>query len=300
MMKGKQNNTNNQQLFDFNEIINYLTNKINNEVYTKEKSKKRKEKNIKINIVLSKFFGNEDVFALITILILIIGLFSLGVFFLIKSYEIFHALSLVKDARELSSTLMFISSATSSCLGFGCLFNFANILEALSSFYKTFIIEPIGNALENSREKNYRRIKLKQKKINELDKILKKLTNMKDDFKYMVNSSLKDKLFTKQDVEFLYKHLNSYNIVALIHLLYHNGEKEINLLSFEEQIKLNNELERRIDTVKRYARDIEERQKNENTNHRHKRMERFHAYPYDEKLNEEFSECIPTTVKRKN
>jgi len=290
-MKEKNERTSDQQLYDFEELIDYLNNKVTKEIYKQEKSKKNKEKKIKTNIFLSKFFGNEGIAALITILTLILGLFSISGILLIKSYDVFHTISLVKKTRELASVLLALSSATTSFLGIGCLFNFNNIFESLSFFYKNVIINPLENILENACEKGNEQINQHNQKITELNNIIKKLTIMKDDFKYLIHSSLKDKVFTKKEVEIIYKHLSTDNISALIYLLYHDRISDIKKLSSREKQQLASKLEEKIKEVRTYAENIQLTTNNNLNNNQHRRrMERFHTYPHDNMITETFSD----------
>lgn len=297
----RKTNSRNQEMYDFNDIIETLQERVINDIYKQEKGKKRKDKAIKTNVFLSKIFGNENAAALITMFTMIVTLFGLGGFLLIKSYNVFHTLSLATNARELSSVLLFISSATSSILGLGCVFNFSRMFDALASFYKYVIVDPLKNALTNSREKNHQKIKQHRQKISDLKNTLISLETMQENFKYLIHSSLKDKLFSEKDIDLLYKNLTSNNITSLIHLIYHGGKQEIKRLSKEEHEKLTTELEQRINIVKKHAQEIAEKSKIENPNQRRRRMERFHTYPYDDKLTDEFSEFIPTqTTKRRS
>lgn len=301
-MATNKENSNNPKLYDFDALINELKTKVTQELIRRETKITTQEIKIKVNNFLYKLLGGFNIISIILSLSIVFGLFGSAVFLLLKSYDVFHTFSLAADVRELSSVLLFISGIGSTGLGVASICNFMPIFEGVCSFFDIVIIRPFEKIINRSKDKSLYRIKKLGIDISYLNETLKSLSTMQDNFKYLIHSQYKDKLFTSKDVNLLYKHLTSSNISALIHLLYHNKIKDIKRLSVEEKEKLSLELAQKVAEVKNYA---EQLQKTNNTNNnqpsnnqRHRRMERFHTYPHDDMLTEIFSD-VETTNARK-
>lgn len=298
-MSSSKETINNQKYFEFEGLINALKTKVTQEIIRQETKKSSQELKIKVINFFHKLLENFNIISLILTLGLVFGLFGTSVFLFLKSYDVFHMLSLAVNSRELSSVLLFISGIVSSGLGIASICKFESIFDGIYSFFETTIIRPLDKIFTRSKNKSTQRIKETGIDISYLNETLKSLTEMQENFKYLIHSKLKNKLFTSKDINLLYKHLTSSNISALIHLLYHDKRKDIRKMTVEEKEQLAYELDKKITTVKEYAEQLSVAQVSQSDdNVRHRRMDRLHKYPHDDLLAEVFSD-LETNKQRK-
>lgn len=292
---------NTQQFMNFNDLINFLKNKVTAELTTQETKKKSKERTIKINNFIYKFIGQTNNVSLFITMGIVLGLFLIGGVAVFQSYAIFHSLKIANDIRKLTSIILFFSGLASAGLGITSIYNFGSIFNVISTIFDFVIVNPLEKIISKSNNKSNHKIYNYSHKISYLKETLKSLDKMEDNFKYLIHSSLKDKIFTQKDAELIYKHLTSNNIPALIHLLYHDKISDIKYLSVEEKQQLSMNLEQRIQTIKNYVEEAQnETLQSDNQsidNKRHRRVERLHTYQHDNMITETFSDIPMTSHK---
>lgn len=289
------------QFLNFDDLIDFLKNKVTAELTTQETKKNFQERTIKINNIIYKFIGQTKNVSLFITMGIVLGLFLIGGGAVFQSYEIFHSLKIAADIRKLTSIILFFSGLASAGLGITSIYNFRSIFNVVGTVFDAIIVYPLAKIFSKSNNKANHKIYNYSHKISYLKETLKSLDKMKDNFKYLIHSSLKDKIFTQKDAELIYKHLTSNNIPALIHLLYHDKISDIKYLSVEEKQQLSMNLEQRIQTIKNYVEEAQnETLQSDNQsidNKRHRRVERLHTYQHDNMITETFSDIPMTSHK---
>jgi len=279
----KQSNQSIEETFTFDEFIKQLKfkviNDINNQRITCKKIDDSLQKNETTYKHLSYIPDIVGIFEILTMLSIV----GLGLFLGYQSYLIPNTISLLTFTDKFSSFMLLLLSitcfTTTSIIGY----NFTNINKTISHVLDKLIVNPLKKHLSKKNKILENNLETSTQKLSILQETLKNLTETRDDFKYMIHSSLKDKSFSQNEVNLIYQQLTPSNINALIYLLYHDDLPTIQSMSPLEKEKLSENLKLRISKVKEYSEQLKANAHSQENARMH-RVERFHTYPYDDMI----------------
>lgn len=212
----------------------------------------------------------------------------LGGYSLWKSYKIAELNHFVHSLVNLPSVLMIFS-------GIGCLaltipatsFVFEKMEKIVNYVYSTILGKDIKK-IEKTIDKCSKLYSEHKEYGEHLSSLYKKFNNYKDVYDYILTSAEKNKTFTDNDVQQLFRLLNIYKLSTLIYLLYQDKldafEKEDlrNRVSIEREIDIDGKI---LEIKKIYQENAINNSNTKSNYVRRRRVDYFH-HDTDEELEE--------------
>lgn len=300
-MEQSLNNQNNSKLFNFESLINQLKIKISNKVKKMEKQKKTLEHSSKVNDNIYNILSKSNNISLIFTIGLIASLIGITGLSFVASYNVVNSAKSITAVNKFVSLIYFFLGGTGVIATYVSLQKNEKIFDAIYSFYNTRILQPIENQLTSALYKKAEKLDKIEQDIEQLKTTLNNLDTIKDNFGYLIDDVKKDKLFTQKEVNLIYKKLSSNNIATLIYWLYNDRISDIKKATIQEMEQNAINLEEKINEQKISAQTIQDKNsetnKQSNTYHRQRRMERLHNAFYTESSSETYSD-VPSTSQK--
>jgi len=220
------------------------------------------------------------------------GAFVFGIFLLsFLTFKVCHDsyYSLMNDiaSRNFLNIILFSAGTGIGIGGVASAKNFENIANGINSFFDKIIVNPTARSLDRKKAKTKYNNSEYNEEIAYNEHMLKEIEEMRENFKYLIHSSLKNKTFTEKEANQIYKLLEYNDIVSVIYYLYHDDLKTLKKMDDQKERKIAEKLRARIEMVKEYNEQIQLEQKKKKESEepvRNRRIERLHTYPYDDMI----------------
>jgi len=281
----KHANLSDEQRLNFEDLLDKLKEKIITDIETLKTQNKKLNKSLNHSISIYKSLENVSLITAICQALCILGLGGLTGYFGYQSYLAANNFSLTTALSE-TLTMLWLVPAVGSIAIIGVSMNqFSSINSAISKLLDTIITIPYEKRLKQKKSRTASKTEKNSLNISYLESTSQSIEEIRNNFKYLIHSSLKDKTFTEKEVALIYKYLTSTNISALIYLLYHDNISDIKRMTVEEKEALTQKLKQKINAVRDYSDKLQTEQVEKNNqvqeNVRNRRVERLHTYPYD-------------------
>lgn len=284
----EQNQIKDERTINFEELMNILKNKTSDEISA------LKVKGYKDDAALQNSMTTCDTFHVLSMILSgalvlggIAGLGSLSWSLMSQSKHVFDTVAAATAARDFTIVALAFGGAAGFVATGAAIWKSLPIFAVVNGLLDCIMVAPFERSIDKKKARNKEQHQKNLQRINILQENIKSIEEIRENFKYMIHSSLKDKRFTQAEVELIYKYLTPKNINAVIYLLYHDDLASLERMAPYEIDSLSLSLSRKIATVKEYSFELQKTSSEPSKtseNKRNRRVERLHTYPYDDMI----------------